>query len=256
MTLTAAPILIVEDDELSCELLQRRLENDGYDISTASTAKEALELINTSKFELVLLDIMLPDMNGDVVLKKIKSNPNLTKTQVIMVSANGEREMVLKCIDDGAIDYLIKPFSMTLASLRISRCLKNANIHTNSDENIYKDSKILIADDQELNRDVLAHRLKKSGYHISSYDNGHDTLNALKNDTFDLILLDIMMPDISGIDVLKEIRQFKNNTPIIMLTAIDDIETIDECIVAGADDYILKPVNTTLLKLRISSCLH
>lgn len=67
-----------------------------------------------------------------------------------------------------------------------------------------------------------------------------------------------MMPDISGIDVLKKIRSGHkhNNTPVIMITALEDVETVNECIDAGADDYIMKPLNTTLLKLRIASCLQ
>lgn len=256
MTLIAANILIVEDDDLNCELLKRRLTNDGYKITTASSAKDAIQLLETSKFDLILLDIMLPDMNGDMVLEKIKSDPVLAHIPVIMVSANGEREMVLKCIDSGAIDYLVKPFSMSVVSPRISRCLKNASSTINNDR--LKHSKILLADDQELNRDVLAHRLKKSGYQISSFTNGYEALSVLRNETFDLILLDIMMPDISGIEVLKEIRKLNNHrdTPVIMLTALDTIETIDECMKSGADDYILKPFNTSLLKLRISSCLQ
>jgi len=256
MTSMNASILIVEDDELNCELLQRRLEADGYTVTTVPTGTKALELIKQTKFDLVLLDIMLPDINGVAVLETIRKNSALDSTQVIMVTANSDREMVLKCIETGAIDYLIKPFSMHIVKLRIWRCLKNAQLEAS--EKDMKNSKLLLVDDQELNRDVLGHRLTKSGYQLSSATNGQEALDALKEEKFDLILLDIMMPDISGIDVLKEIRKEGKNksTPVIMTTAMDDIEVVNECMKAGADDYITKPLNTTLLKLRILSCLH
>lgn len=254
MTPISAHILIVEDDELNCELLKRRLENDGHTISTVSTGTAALESIKSQKFDLVLLDIMLPDINGVKVLEEIKSNSELNATQVVMVTANGDREMVLKCINAGAIDYLIKPFSMLLVKMRIWRCLSNINTPEVDTTKI----KILLVDDQELNRDVLAHRLKKCGYIVTSVNNGHEALNILKEESFDLILLDILMPDISGVEVLKNIRSFGKHkqTPVIMITAIDDVETVNECMESGADDYIMKPLNTVLLKLRISSCLQ
>lgn len=202
------------------------------------------------------LDITLPDIDGVTLLEKIKSDVKLDSTHVIMVTANNEREMVLKCIDEGAIDYFIKPYSISLVKLRIWRYLENANSQLS--EKDLCDSKILLVDDQELNRDVLAHRLIKSGYKITSVTNGQEAIDILDKENFDLILLDIMMPDISGIDVLKKIRSGHkhNNTPVIMITALEDVETVNECIDAGADDYIMKPLNTTLLKLRIASCLQ
>lgn len=256
MTLLTANILIVEDDELSRELLKRRLQADNHTISTASTGKKALNLLKKQKFNFILLDIMLPDIDGVTVLDKIKNDLKLDTTQVIMITANNDREMVLKCIDAGAIDYFIKPYSISLVKLRIWRYLKNSNKQIAEKE--LSGSKILLVDDQELNRDVLAHRLIKSGYQITSVSNGHEAISILENENFDLILLDIMMPDISGIDVLNIIRSGDkhNNTPIIMITALEDVKTVNECIDAGADDYIMKPLNTTLLKLRIASCLQ
>jgi len=256
MTFLTANILIVEDDELNRELLKRRLEADNHKVCSVSTGTKALEQLEKEKFDFILLDIMLPDIDGVTLLEKIKSDLKLESTHVIMVTANSEREMVLKCIDSGAIDYFIKPYSISLVKLRIWRYLKNSTKQLSDEE--FSHSKILLVDDQELNRDVLAHRLIKSGYEITSVTNGYEAITVLQKENFDLILLDIMMPDISGIDVLKNIRSGTkhSNTPVIMITALEDVQTVDECIEAGADDYIMKPLNTTLLKLRIASCLQ
>ena len=260
MSLLPASILIVDDEELNSELLKRKLVDDGHHITVASNGKDALELTKIEKFDLILLDIMLPDINGVTVLEEIRKNSKLDLTQVMMVTANGDREMVLRCIEAGATDYLVKPYAMPIVKSRIWRCLKNAHVQSSiSYGNVdIEDANILLVDDQELNRDVLAHRLYKSGYTITSVANGKEALETLGNNYFDLVLLDIMMPDISGVDVLKEIRRSGNhsNTPVIMVTALDDIDTINECMEAGADDYIMKPLNTTLLKIRMSSCLQ
>lgn len=254
MALLTANILLVDDDELNCELLKRRLEADHHTVTALTTGNKALELIKDNKFDLVLLDIMLPDINGVDVLEKIKQDPVNDGLHVMMVTANGDREMVLKCLDEGATDYLVKPFSMQVVKARLQRILLNTTTATID----YKNTKILLVDDQELNRDVLAHRLNKSGYKITSVTNGQEALTLLKNNSFDLILLDIMMPDISGIEVLKELRSMDlhKNSPVIMITALDDVNTVNECMDAGANDYLTKPLNTVLLKLRITSCLE
>lgn len=254
MALLTANILIVEDDELNCELLKRRLEAAKYKVSTVSTGTQALKLITEQKFDLVLLDIMLPDINGVKVLEQIKQDPNNASLQIIMLTANSEREMVLKCLDGGAADYLTKPFSMSIVKERIQRNLENVF----SQQYDINSSKILLVDDQELNRDVLAHRLQKIGYEVTSVTDGSAALDILKTEVFDLIMLDIMMPNISGIDVLKKLRKMPehNDSAVIMVTALDDVGIINECMEAGANDYLTKPLNTVLLKLRISSCLQ
>lgn len=254
MDVTVASILIVEDEELNRTLLERKLKEDGYNVTSCATGAAALALANREKFDLILLDIMLPDMNGVEILKSLKNNPDLLHTVVIMVTANDDRETVMQCIDIGAADYLAKPYSMLIVKSRIRHAL---NIGSSSKDEAMKSAKILLVDDQELNRDVLAHRLKKCGSEITCVSDGRSALQELESTLFDLILLDIMMPDISGIDVLKNIRKEGTNmeTPVIMVTALDDMDTVNECMHAGADDYILKPLNTALLKIRVSSCL-
>lgn len=254
MNLNVKTILIVEDDELNRTLLKRRLDDEGYNISVCENGLDAINLATEQKFDLILLDLKLPDISGLQVLIDIKNNPDLEKTHIIMVTANDERETVLQCIEKGATDYLIKPFAMPVVKARVQRCLNN--LYENKDKP--PGTNILLVDDQELSRDVLAHRLKKNGYKIKCVSNGAEAFAVLANNHFDLILLDILMPDISGVDILKSIRSegHHKETPVIMVTALDDMETVNQCMHFGADDYILKPLNTELLKIRISSCLQ
>ena len=256
----SASILIVEDEELSRDLIGRRLEDDGHYVTSCGTGKQALELIKIEKFDIILLDIKLPDINGIDVLDRIRKNPKLDAIHVMMVSASGDRETVLKCIEIGATDYLVKPFSMLVVKTRIQRCLNHEylGIIQSHGHQYINDASILLVDDEELNREILVTRLQKSGYTVTCAANG-DTASALIGTMkFDLVLLDIMMPDISGIEVLKELRKSGPNTEtaVIMLTAVDDNKIINECMEAGADDYIMKPFNSTLLKIRVSSCIR
>ena len=120
------------------------------------------------------------------------------------------------------------------------------------------EAKILIVDDIEDNRYTLERSLKKDGYeNISLADCGKDALNLVNESKFDLILLDLMMPDISGLDVLKQLKgnPSQRNIPVIMVTASDEVDTAAECIKNGADDFVTKPFNRTLLRARVDASL-
>jgi CheY-like chemotaxis protein len=120
METDAPAILIVDDNEDNRYTLQLLLEADGHTrLATASGGHEALALLARDKFSLVLLDMMMPDLNGEEVLKIIKGNPDTRDVSVVVLSADTDTERVSKCIEIGADDYLPKPFNPTI--LRYSR---------------------------------------------------------------------------------------------------------------------------------------
>ncbi|MCG8353669.1 MAG: SpoIIE family protein phosphatase [Chloroflexales bacterium] len=117
-------ILVVDDSELNRDLLTRRLERHGYIVISAVDGAQALELIQVGRFDIVLLDVMMPGMDGYEVLKRLKANPTLRHIPVIMISAVEDLDSVVKCIELGAEDYLTKPFNPVLLRARISACLE------------------------------------------------------------------------------------------------------------------------------------
>jgi adenylate cyclase len=124
-----AGILIVDDNEDNRYTLQLLLESDGHDrIVGVSGGNEALGLLEKEKFSLVLLDMMMPDLNGDEVLKIIKGNPDTRETPVVMISADSDIEKVANCIELGADDYLPKPFNPTILRARIGAALRRGSL--------------------------------------------------------------------------------------------------------------------------------
>lgn len=117
---------------------------------------------------------------------------------------------------------------------------------------------ILIVDDNDLNRDMLARRLQRQGHKIKMAVNGREALHKLAEENFDLVLLDIMMPEMNGYEALERIKNDPaiSHIPVIMISAIDEIESIVRCIQLGAEDYLPKPFNGTLLKARIGASLE
>ncbi len=117
---------------------------------------------------------------------------------------------------------------------------------------------ILIVDDNEMNRDVLARRIKRIGAEVTMCENGEEALAILEDSHFDLVLLDLMMPGMSGYEVLEHIKDNPKtrDLPVIMISAVDDLESVVRCIELGAADYLFKPFNPVLLKARINAILR
>jgi adenylate cyclase len=137
---TVAPaILIVDDNEDNRYTLQLLLEADGHTrLATASGGHEALALLARDKFSLVLLDMMMPDLNGEEVLKIIKGNPDTRDVSVVVLSADTDTERVSKCIEIGADDYLPKPFNPTILRARISSELRKRSLRSMENEYVEK----------------------------------------------------------------------------------------------------------------------
>ncbi|MDY6937023.1 MAG: adenylate/guanylate cyclase domain-containing protein [Cyanobacteriota bacterium] len=123
-----ACVLVVDDNEANRDLLRRRLERQGYKVVVAEDGYRALELIEAQSFDLVLLDIMMPRMNGYQVLEKLKSNSARNYLPVLVISALDDIDSVVKCIELGAEDYLPKPFNPVLLKARISACLEKKRL--------------------------------------------------------------------------------------------------------------------------------
>jgi len=117
---------------------------------------------------------------------------------------------------------------------------------------------VLVVDDNELNRDVLKRRLLHQGHTVTLAQDGLIALEKLKHVIYDLVLLDIMMPNLNGYDVLERIKSDPklSHIPVIMITAVDDIESTVKCIEFGADDYLTKPFNPVVLKARVNASLN
>jgi two-component system response regulator len=117
---------------------------------------------------------------------------------------------------------------------------------------------LLVVDDNETNRDLLAHHLESQGHSVAQAQNGRQALEMIHKDRFDLVLLDVLMPEMNGYQVLAHIKNDISwkNIPVIMISAIGEMDSVVQCIEMGAEDYLPKPFNPVLLKARINACLE
>lgn len=117
---------------------------------------------------------------------------------------------------------------------------------------------VLVVDDNEMNRDLLSRRLQRQGHTVVVAKNGKQAIAELQKQPFDLVLLDVMMPEMNGYQVLEYLKAdvALRHIPVIMISALDDIDSVVRCIQLGAEDYLFKPFNPVLLKARIGACLE
>jgi adenylate cyclase len=175
-------------------------------------------------------------------------------------------KQLLSCINE-----FLDPAMMERASAgHVSKTLTSAGLFREAERDIRPlaadhgtDSKtasgrILVVDDNENNRDMLFRRLKNEGYDVSTVENGQHALAWLKRQPVDLILLDVMMPEMDGYEVLSQLKNDVTwrDIPVIMISALDEIESVVRCIERGAEDYLPKPFNPVLLRARIGACLE
>jgi serine phosphatase RsbU (regulator of sigma subunit) len=122
-------VLVVDDSEPNRDLLSRRLRRNGHIVETATNGREALAMLATADFDVILLDVMMPEMNGYQVLERLKSDRQLRHIPVIMITAIDEMESIVRCIDMGAEDHLPKPFNSTLLKARLDASLAKKRLH-------------------------------------------------------------------------------------------------------------------------------
>jgi CheY-like chemotaxis protein len=255
-------LLVVEDNESQQKAIGELIGNSDVIITQAFTGEQALEQLKHQKFDCIILDIGLPDMTGLTLLTRIRQMDDAVHMPVIVYtgqSLTGEE----KAEFDRYCEKLIIKDSDTYESLfaqttlflhRIAGNLPREKLAllklTHDKESIFKDKRVLIVDDDMRNVFALSSTLEKKGMQVLAAENGREGVACIReNPDIDLILMDIMMPEMDGYEAMKKIRSFPGfqQVPIIALTAKAMKGDRSQCIKAGASDYLSKPVNTDKL---------
>lgn len=216
-------ILVVEDDPSSSELMQIYLTQSGYNVDCAYDGEEALKKATEIKPMAIILDIMLPKMDGWTVLQELKSNNETSDIPVIIVSMVDNHDLGFAL---GAIDYLVKPISR-------DELISNLKKHCFVTKVKTSPFTILLVDDEPAIVELLSAMLSPEGFGILEAYGGKDAIKFAKESDPDLIILDLMMPEINGFDVISELKKDvrARNIPIIIFTAKsltqDDIKLLN-----------------------------
>ena len=234
-------ILVVDDQAGMRMTLKGILSRKGYDVSVAEDGNKAIEAARKTNFRMILMDIKMPGMSGVETFIKIKEfNSSAT---VIMMTAFAVEDEIKRAIQEGAYAVVHKPFDMEKILSIICECLKNQTL-------------ILLVDDRIEDRNLFRMVLEKKGYKVVDVSSGEECLRQVEERRFQVILLDIKLPGIDGVETLRRVKQIRPDVGVIMLTAYSEKELIEEAVREGSFTCLKKPLDMDELLEVVSQCLR
>jgi len=253
--------LIVDDNTHNIVLLKEILRSWGFETVEVRTGKDALLKMDIAAnrnmpFALVCSDLQMPEMNGLELAEAIRKNPAFEKSKIILLASVDDKKALSQCKKWG-IPFLEKPIRQHELLQAIMRTLDQTKLHDSSAPSAYQEKgesayRILLAEDDPINQEVAVGVLKKRGHQITVADNGKAAIQLLEEQTFDLVLMDVQMPEMGGYETTKIIRDGENEKinskiPIIAMTAHAMKGDRERCLETGMDDYVSKPINAKVL---------
>lgn len=251
-------ILVIEDNDLNRKLFCAMLEMGHYKPLAAEDAETGLEILREVRPDLILMDIQLPGMDGLSATRLIKKDPDLQAIPVVALTAYAMPEDEQTALDAGCSGYISKPVDTRTFLDKLVSFLEETKAEDKNEVPFDHKKKILIVDDDPSNIKLLRAKLSTGHYEINSAINGEDALEKAGANPPDLILLDIMMPGIDGLEVTKRLKNSPetNDIPVILITALGEENYKEKGLEAGADDFLNKPINTVEIQARVRSLLR
>jgi PAS domain S-box-containing protein len=260
-------VLVADDNAtnrgLIMELLRRwkmrphAAENGLQAIAELERAMKAGE-----EYQLLLLDVQMPDMDGFEVVSHLRAYPE-SACQVMMLTSNGQRGDAARCRELGISAYLLKPFSQSDLFDAIMNTLGLASVEgaplvtRHSIQHNRRNLKVLLAEDNAVNQTLAVRLLNKFGHSVDVANNGVEAVEKWQGDDYDIILMDVDMPELNGFGATARIRDLEQQSgghiPIIGLTAHVMHGSRNECLAAGMDGYLPKPIDTEALWIELES---
>ena len=279
----AETILVVDDEAVNRELLQAILKEAGYEVALAGDGVTALALATAAPPDLILLDHRMPGLSGLEVCEQVKRDPATQAVPVIVVTAHGEVTHKEAALTRGADDFVTKPVKAGDLWARVSAMLKVRRIREELDRTLAYLNEleaarraqrrealthmlpgappkapeplsvppILLVDDEALTRDFYSDLLCEHGFQVFAAKNGSEALEISREHPPEAAILNIMMPGMSGFEVLERLRGQDPDLPVIMLTAHPSSQNAIAALKLGASDFIVKGLEHELVVLAV-----
>jgi PAS domain S-box-containing protein len=256
---TSRCILIVDDSTTFRGALRMSLEAAGYVVHEAASGEEGLALVASLRPDAVVVDGVLPGIDGATVVRRLKSDTALRGMPCVLLTAAEEAADELRALDAGADAYLRKSDDVDVILVRLAALLRGPLADAGArGPSLLAPKRLLAVDDSTTYLHELEGQLRLEGYDVVLASSGEEALELLAVQAVDCILLDLVMPGLSGQETCRCIKQNEvwRDIPLVMLTARDDRDAMIAGINAGADDYIAKSADFDVLKARLRAQLR
>jgi signal transduction histidine kinase/DNA-binding response OmpR family regulator len=270
--LVGLSVLVVDDNATSRRILEEMLRNWGMNPKTADRGLEAVGLLEKAQasgvpFSIALLDAHMPEVDGFWIADQIKSDPRLGRPKIVMLTSVGVRGDAARCREAGIRTYLTKPIKRSdlLGAIQLALAPRGPEPDTHpvvskqSSSESHPALTILLVEDNRVNQTLAIRLLEKRGHRVVLAETGRAALEAVQKQTFDLVLMDIQLPEMDGLDATKAIRQREKTSgkhlPIIAMTANAMLGDKERCFESGMDGYVPKPISAKELFEAIEAVL-
>lgn len=233
-------ILVVDDQPGMRLTLQGILKKKGYDVQVAENGMKAVEMVKQTDYRVIFMDIKMPGISGVEAFIQIKAiNPRAT---VIMMTAFALEEEIRTAIQEGAYAVIYKPLDIDKILRVVTECLENQTL-------------ILLVDDRVEDRSLFKVILEKKGYNVVDVETGEDCIRQVKEKRFQIIILDMKLPGMDGMETLKEVKKIRPDVAVIMVTAYSETQILEDAMKFGSFACLKKPVDIPKLVDTVKKCL-
>jgi len=259
--LAGVKVLIVDDNRTNRRILEGLVKRWGMNPTLMPDGEKALAELSTAReidepYDLILTDMHMPRMDGFGLVERIKERPELSTSTIMMLTSGGQRGDAARCGELGISAYLLKPVRQSELHEAITRVLR-AKEQTGStamvtqdtlrkDRDLSKRLHILLAEDNLVNQKLAIRLLEKRGHHVAVVSNGREAVSAMEKCSYDLVLMDVQMPEMDGLEATRLLREREKDAgshqTVIAMTALVMKGDRERCITAGMDGYLSKPI--------------
>jgi len=259
--LLGVKVLVVDDNRTNRRILEGMLKRWEMSVASAEGAEEALEQLHAAleagePFELILTDMHMPKMDGFALVERIRQRLELSTATIMMLTSAGHRGDAARCEELGISAYLLKPIRQSELRVAVTQVLGTkekegttpliTRYSLQGSQEPSASLRILLAEDNLVNQRLAMRLLEKRGHSVVVAGNGRDTVTAFESGGFDLILMDLQMPEMDGFEATTAIREREresgNRVPIVALTAHAMKGDREKCLAGGMDGYLTKPI--------------
>ncbi len=254
-SLRGTRILVVDDNDTNRRILRDMLTPPGADVTTAPNGSAAMEELhraasNDAAFDMAIIDGQMPDFDGYQLVEKIREEPMLARLKIMMLTSGGRAGDGRRCRSLDISAYLTKPVSRSdLLEALVRMCAPNAVpekrglVTRHSIEEGRTRLRVLLAEDNAVNQTIAASMLRKRGHEVRIVETGRQAVDAVRDEDFDVVLMDVQMPELDGWAATREIRDALRleTLPVVALTAHAGENERETCRAAGMDGYLSKP---------------
>jgi two-component system, cell cycle response regulator len=269
-------ILIVDDEPLNVKLTGARLASKGYRILSAADGKEALELVRKHRPDLILLDIMMPGMDGYEVTETLKQDPEHCDIPIILVTALDGEDDKRKGLEAGADEFLNKPVNYTelearvLSLIRLKQYQEQLGTRMASERVLVESPRgaptggeealprVLLVEDDDPGALLMEGSLDEIPCRVTRVRDGRGALEAVAREKIDVVLLSIVLPLMDGFEVCRRLKEKEETVPVqvVMVTSLNDLQNKIRGLEVGADDFLVKPITREELCARVKSLIR